>query len=66
MPVDTAEFDRDKFFQGLTVSTEEVDLAFVRLLIQQSLILDPIDLAAPAPLRVSFHDDAPGYVLFAG
>jgi hypothetical protein len=65
LPVDTAEFDREKFFQSLTVTTEEVDLAFVRQLIRKSLDLDPIDLAAPPPLRVFFHEEAPGYVLFA-
>ena len=64
LPVDTAEFDKEKFFQGLAVTSEEMDPAFVRLLIWRSLYLDPIDLADPAPLRVFYHEDAPGYVVF--
>ena len=48
----------------MAVTSEEIDPAFVRLLIWRSLYLDPIDLANPAPLRVFYHEDAPGYVVF--
>jgi hypothetical protein len=65
LPVDIGQFDWATFFQGLAVTSEEIDLAFARLLIHRSLYLDPIDLADPAPLRVFSHEAAPGYVLFA-
>lgn len=64
LPVDSTQFSADEFFRGLVATSEQVDLAFARLLIQRSWFADPIDLADPAPVRILSHGDAPGYVIF--
>jgi hypothetical protein len=64
VPLGTRNFNRDTFFQGLDVERVQVDGAFLRLLVQQSWFLEPVDLTTPPPLRLY---EAPGnanYVLF--
>jgi len=45
-------FDQATFFQGFTFEEAELDVAFVRWLIEQSWFLEPIDVDAPPLLRL--------------
>jgi hypothetical protein len=64
LPVGTLRFNRDTFFATLDTERIEVDPAFLRLLVQQSWFLEPIDLATPPPLRLYEIPDNASYVLF--
>ncbi len=47
LPVKSGQFDAKKFFQGLTVQEKCSELAFLRWLLWESFLLEPINLAAP-------------------
>jgi hypothetical protein len=64
IPLGARGFRRDLFFAGLEVEPAQVDVAFLRLLIQQAWFLEPVDLANPPPLRLYEVPDNPDYVLF--
>jgi hypothetical protein len=64
LPLGTGSFSRDVFFQGLDVERVQVDAVFLRLLIQQSWFLEPIDLAEPAPLRLYEAPENMNYLVF--
>jgi hypothetical protein len=64
LPVSKGEFTLNAFFNGLTVNSQTLDRAFLRLLVQQSWYLDPINLASPPALRVYAPPGQPGYLLF--
>jgi hypothetical protein len=64
LPIGPGEFTQATFFQKLTTDQAELDPATLRLLVQQSWFLDPIDLAAPPPIRLYQSPANPGYLLF--
>lgn len=64
LPAGLGQFTRAAFFDGLDIETFELDDAFVRILVHQSLFLEPIDLSAPPPIRVYESPAGPDYVLF--
>jgi hypothetical protein len=64
LPLGPGGFSSNVFFQGLDVEQVQVDTAFLRLLVHQSWFLEPIDLSAPAPLRLYQAPQSVDYLLF--
>ncbi len=64
LPIDTGAFTRNAFFSGLVVADGPLDPAFLRLWVQQSWYIDPIDLNDPPRVHLYADPAAPGYLLF--
>lgn len=65
LPVGAGQFTRDSFFRNLTIDRVAADEAFLRLILHESLYVEPIDLSNPPRILVYEASAHPGYLVFA-